>query len=124
MQKFKKLTKPSEIDGLTSEILSQSKFGTLQAVREYTADVWNTWKQRLTFDFDWSNIQVEIPRITIDNIAKLFAFFGAFLICRRFNISFVFVMISAGLYFLYLHLDFECRKVCRRRLLKLLHNFT
>lgn len=115
LQRFTKLTKPSEIDDLISEILSQSKFGTMQALREFTADVWLTWKRRLTFDFDWPDISMETPRITVDNVVKLIVFAGILFVCRRYNISVFYVFASGALYFLYLHLDFECRKVssCR-----------
>lgn len=91
--------------------MSQSKFGTLQAVREFTADVWSTWKRRLTLDFDWPNISMETPRITVDNVVKLIEYAGLLFICRRYNISICYVLLYFILYFLYLHLDFECRKV-------------
>lgn len=114
LQKLTKLTRSNELDGVISDILAQSEFGTLHAIKELAVDVFSEWKRRFTFDFehfDWIELQKDIPVITFDNVLKLIAFGAAYFVCRRFGVNFGIVVVGAGLYFLYLHLDFECRKV-------------
>lgn len=105
LENLRKSKDASQIDGLISEILAQSEFGTLQLVREYTNDVVDTlWKRIPTWD---SNILPRSKTVFINFIFIVSAYF----VCRRFNFSFLVTILFASIYFLYEYLDYECHQV-------------
>lgn len=100
LRKSKDIT---HIDGLISDILSQTQFGTVQLVKEFTIDVVTTiWDRFPTFDY--------LPRskpILINFSLLVLSYF----LCRRYNVSFLIAIFFTTLYFLYEYLDYECHKV-------------
>lgn len=100
------LRDPRHIDGLLSEILAQTSFGTIQLVKEYTLDLSAAL---------WKNIP-DIPdvRMLVRSRSILINFLllvAMYFMCRRFKISYLVAMAFAGAYCLYEYLDYECHKV-------------
>lgn len=114
LEKLKSSTDPVYIDGLVSEILSQSDFGTVHLVKEYTIDIATTiWNRLPTIppipslsDINFN----ELPRsrsIFINFIIVVLTYF----ICRRYGINFLVAVLFMLVYCLYEYLDAECHKV-------------
>lgn len=102
--KLHTLTGPDDIDGMLAEILAQSNFGTTQLIKEYTREVTSTIWDSLSFSFDMPS---RTKDITINFVLLVFAY----IVCRRFGINFLVVIIFGVGYFLYEYLDYECHKV-------------
>lgn len=102
--KLHKLTSPDDIDSMLAEILAQSNFGTTQLIKEYTREVTSTIWDSLSFSFD-------IPSRTKDITINFALLVFAYIVCRRFGINFLVVIIFGMGYFLYEYLDYECHKV-------------
>lgn len=99
---------PVQIDGILSEVLSQTHFGTVQLVKEYTVDI--------TAEI-WKNIP-PLPTISFQTLPQSKSvlinssiLLVLYLLCRRYNISYFVVLAFAAFYFLYEYLDYECHKV-------------
>lgn len=118
MEKLKKSTDPIYMDGLISEVLAQTDFGTIQLVKEYTVDVTSTiWDGMPSLPSlpslpDMSDINFNaLPRsrpILINFTLLVLTFF----VCRRFGINYLIVIFFALVYCLYEYLDNECHRVC------------
>lgn len=118
MELLRKSKDPIYIDGLISEILSQTQFGTVQLVKEYTVDVATTiWRHlpslpSLPTMTSFSDINFNaLPRsrpIFINFVILVFTYF----LCRRFRVNYFIVVFFAVFYFLYEYLDNECHRVC------------
>lgn len=114
---------PIYIDGLLSEVLAQTSFGTMQLVKEYSVDLaaelWKNIPNVPEIDFRSRSIYVNV-------LLLVFMYF----VCRRFNISYMVALAFSGVYCLYEYLDYECHKVninhCFINLCSYgsLHNFT
>lgn len=89
---------------MLSEILAQSNFGMTRLIKEYTLEVTSTIWENLSFGID---VPPRTKEITI-NFALLVI---AYIVCRRFGISFIVVILFGVGYFLYEYLDYECHKV-------------
>lgn len=117
MEKLDASTDPIFIDGLVSEILAQTEFGTVQLVKEYTIDVatkvWNHMPSLPSMPSfsDMSDINFNaLPRsrpILINFIVLVLTY----CLCRRYGINFLVVLFFGLLYGLYEYLDTECHKV-------------
>lgn len=105
--KLKNLNDPDEIDSLIAEILKQTNFGTAQLVKEATIDAASTLYNAIP-SFD---ISFEIPSRTIEISINFALIVGGYIVCRKYGINFMIVITFSALYFLYLYLDYECRKV-------------
>lgn len=96
------------IDGLISDVLAQTSFGTMQLVKEYSVDLAvELWKHVP----DLSNVDfrnVVRSRSVFINVLLLVALYFT---CRRYNISYMVTLAFAGVYCLYEFLDYECHKV-------------
>lgn len=118
MELLRKSKDPIYIDGLISEILSQTQFGTVQLVKEYTVDVATAiWRHlpslpSLPTMTSFSDINFNaLPRsrpIFINFVILVFTYF----LCRRFRVNYFIVVFFAVFYFLYEYLDNECHRVC------------
>lgn len=102
--KLQKLTNPDDIDGMLSEILAQSNFGMTQLIKEYALEVTSTIWGNLSFGID---VPPRTKEITINFALLVFTY----IVCRRFGISFMVVILFGVGYFLYEYLDYECHKV-------------
>lgn len=114
MERLKKSDDPVYMDGVISDVLAQTDFGTIQLVKEYTVDVTSTIWDRLPSlpslpDMSEINFNT-FPRsrpILINFTILLLTFFA----CRRFGISYFIVIFFALVYCLYEYLDNECHRV-------------
>lgn len=105
---------PILIDGKISEVLAQTEFGTIQLVKEYTVDiattVWNHMPRLWSMSTDSEFLFDSLPRSQ-----PIFINFGilvlTYLMCRRYHINYLVVVISLLAYCLYEYLDTECRNV-------------
>lgn len=104
MKKLHTLIGPDDIDGMLAEILAQSNFGTTQLIKEYTMEVTSTVWDSLSFSFD-------IPSRTKETTINFALIVFAYIVCRRFGINFLVVLIFGVGYLLYEYLDYECHKV-------------
>lgn len=107
LENLKKTMDAKKIDGLISDILAQTEFGTLQLIQEYAIDIIDTiWNQ---FPIWNANI---LPRSqTVFTNFTLFVI--AYFVCRRYNMSFLIAVFFASIYFLYEYLDYECHQVIK-----------
>lgn len=107
LTKLKNAKDSDEIDAIIPQILAQTNFGTIQLVKEAALDVASTlFKAIPSFD-----ISFEIPSRTIEITINFALLVGGYVFCRRYGIRFMIVIVFACIYFLYLYLDYECRKV-------------
>lgn len=111
LDQLKASNDPIFVDGLISEILSQTEFGTVQLVKEFTVDVVSTVWDHLPSLPSISNINFNaLPRsrpILINFVMMILTYF----VCRRFRINYLIVVFFAIVYFLYEYLDNECHRV-------------
>lgn len=116
-EKLQKSNDPAYIDGVVSEVLAQTEFGTVQLVKEYTTDVitsiWSHMPKLPSFSsmpaIDDINFNT-LPRsrsIFINFIVVVLSFFA----CRHFKIPYLVFVFFATVYFLYEYLDSECQRV-------------
>lgn len=118
MEKLKNSEDPLYIDGLVSEILAQTEFGTVQLVKEYTVDVASAI---------WEHIP-PLPSISEINFNALprsrsiFINIGVmvltYLVCRRYGINYLVFIFFAFVYCLYEYLDNECHRVSLKAFFK------
>lgn len=111
LDQLKASNDPIFVDGLISEILSQTEFGTVQLVKEFTVDIVSTvWDHSPSLP-SISNINFNaLPRsrpILINFVMMILTYF----VCRRFRINYLIVVFFAIVYFLYEYLDNECHRV-------------
>lgn len=114
LDKLKTSSDPIFIDGLVSEILSQTQFGTIQLVKEYTVDVASTiWNHIPSLPSIPSVSEInfnDLPRtrpILINVIILVLTYF----LCRRYQINFLIAIFFGLVYCLYEYLDAECHRV-------------
>lgn len=114
MDKLKKSKDPTYIDGLLSEVLAQTEFGTMQLVKEYTMDItttiWNHVPKLWSIPTDSEFIFNSLPRSRpiFINFAIIVL---TYLLCRRFHINYAAVVFFGLAYCLYEYLDTECHNV-------------
>lgn len=111
LEKLKKMTDPIHIDGLVSEVLAQTEFGTIQLVKEYTVDVasniWNhlpEWPPISEINF---NALPSSRPILINFTLMVITYF----LCRRYRINYLLILFFVLVYCLYEYLDNECHRV-------------
>lgn len=104
LEQLKKLNDPDEIDSYIAEILAQTNFGTMQLIKEASMDVASTLYKALP--------SFEIPSRTIEITINFALFVVGYILCRKYGINFIVVIVFSVLYFVYMYLDYECRKVC------------
>lgn len=117
LEKLKKSNDPIYIDGLVSEILAQTEFGTVQLVKEYSVDIAAAI---------WENIPIlpslkEIPSLSEINFNALprsrpilinfVALVLSYVLCRRYGINYLIFLLFVFIYCLYEYLDYECHRV-------------
>lgn len=111
VEMLQKSTDPVYIDGLISEILSQTQFGTVQLVKESVIDVASTVWNHMPSMPSMSDINFNaLPRsrpILINFVIMIFTYF----MCRRFRVNCLVVVFFALVYFLYEYLDNQCHRV-------------
>lgn len=105
--KLEKLSDPNDIDELLAEILAQTNFGTIQLVKEATYDAASALFRAIP-SFD---ISFDIPSRTIEITINFALLVGGYILCRKYGINFLIVVVFAAIYFLYMYLDYECQKV-------------
>lgn len=108
---------PVYVDGLVSEILSQTDFGTVQLVKEFTVDIATNIRNHLGSLPSLPSIPTlseinfnALPRsrqILINFIMMVLTYF----VCRRYRINYLIFLFFAFIYFLYEYLDNECHRV-------------
>lgn len=115
MEKLQKSSDPVYIDGLMSEVLAQTEFGTVQLVKEYTIDVATTIWEHMPSLQDMPSSLSEInfnalPRsrpILINFLVMIISF----VLCRRYGINYLIFLLFVLMYCLYEYLDYECHRV-------------
>lgn len=97
-----------------SEILSQTQFGTMHLVKEYTVDVASTiWNSLPSLPSIPSLSEINfnaLPRsrpILINVTILVLTYF----VCRRYKINFLIAIFFGIIYCLYEYLDAECHRV-------------
>lgn len=115
MDALKKAHDPVVIDGLLSKILAQTEFGTVQLIKEYTMDIATTiwshvpsWSIPTDSDIIFNSLPRSRPIFI--NFAVVIL---TYLLCRRFHINYLVVVLFGLLYCLYEYLDAECHNVSR-----------
>ncbi|XP_031636671.1 uncharacterized protein LOC116349398 [Contarinia nasturtii] len=116
LEKLRRSSDPIYIDGLVSEVLAQTEFGTVQLVKEYTVDlattVWDNIPKLPSFSSVPSISEINfntLPRsrpILINFVIFVMSFFA----CRRFQIPYLYFILFAIVYCLYEYLDSECHR--------------
>lgn len=95
---------PRHVDGLLSEVLAQTSFGTVQLVKEYSIDLAaELWRRMPNMDVR----AVVRSRSICINVLLLVAIYFT---CRRYNISYMVTLLFAAIYCLYEYLDYECHR--------------
>ncbi|XP_055304634.1 uncharacterized protein LOC129569618 [Sitodiplosis mosellana] len=116
LEKLKKSNNPIDIDGLVSEVLAQTEFGTVQLVKEYTVDVASTiWEHMPSLpslqdipSFSEINFNA-LPRsrpILINFVVMILSY----IFCRRYGINYLIFLLFVLIYCLYEYLDYECHR--------------
>lgn len=98
---------PRYVDGLVSEVLAQTSFGTVQLVKEYSVDLAAELWKRMPNVPDVDVRAVVRSRSIFINVLLLVVIYFT---CRRYNISYLVTLLFAGVYCLYEYLDYECHR--------------
>lgn len=115
MEKLQKSNDPVYIDGLVSEILAQTEFGTVQLVKEYTVDVATTIWEHMPSVQDIPSSLSEINFNALPRSRSILINFSimiiSFVLCRRYGINYLIFLLFVFMYCLYEYLDYECHRV-------------
>lgn len=103
--KLEKLSDPNDIDELLADILAQTNFGTMQLVKEATYDAASAVFRAIPL------FNIAIPSRTIELTINFALLVGGYILCRKYGVNFLIVVVFATIYLLYLYLDYECQKV-------------
>lgn len=97
--KFRTATDLRDIDGLLSDILHQSRTGTMEQMAQ-------SWSESIADAYAWIVNQRYLSNLAVVGVAV-----GCWLFSRRFNFNVIYVALLVIAFYIYQYLDAECQRV-------------